>query len=357
MIKEIHEEPEAVRKTLRPRIKDGIPDLGIPDLTDEKLISFERIHIVACGTAMHAGMIGKYAIEKLSRIPVNVEIASEFRYNNPILGKKELVVIISQSGETADTLAALRLAKRNGVYTLAVVNVPGSTIANEADSVIYTWAGPEIAVASTKAYQVQLAVMYLFAFKLAYIHGMLSESDMKKYLDELLSDVPEKIGKSIELEEKCSEIAEKYKNHKNIFFIGRGADYILSMESALKLKEISYIHCEAYAAGELKHGTISLVTDGTPVFAIACQDGLFEKMVSNIGEVRARGASVILICKESSELPDGIAEEIIRVPETSELFMPMPVITISQLIAYYTSLSLGLDVDKPRNLAKSVTVE
>lgn len=188
MIKEIHEEPEAVRKTLRPRIKDGIPDLGIPDLTDEKLISFERIHIVACGTAMHAGMIGKYAIEKLSRIPVNVEIASEFRYNNPILGKKELVVIISQSGETADTLAALRLAKRNGVYTLAVVNVPGSTIANEADSVIYTWAGPEIAVASTKAYQVQLAVMYLFAFKLAYIHGMLSESDMKKYLDELLSD-------------------------------------------------------------------------------------------------------------------------------------------------------------------------
>lgn len=357
MIKEIHEEPEAVRKTLRPRIKDGIPDLGIPDLTDEKLISFERIHIIACGTAMHAGMIGKYAIEKLARIPVNVEIASEFRYNNPILGKNELVVIISQSGETADTLAALRLAKRNGVYTLAVVNVPGSTIANEADSVIYTWAGPEIAVASTKAYQVQLAVMYLFAFKLAYIHGMLSESDMKKYLDELLSDVPEKIGKSIELEEKCSEIAEKYKNHKNIFFIGRGADYILSMESALKLKEISYIHCEAYAAGELKHGTISLITDGTPVFAIACHNGLFEKMVSNIGEVRARGASVILICKESAELPDGIAEEIIRVPETSELFMPMPVITISQLIAYYTSLSLGLDIDKPRNLAKSVTVE
>ena len=357
MIKEIHEEPEAVIKTLRPRIKNGMPDLGIPELTDERLMSFERIHIVACGTAMHAGMVGKYVIEKLVRVPVNVEIASEFRYSNPILGKRELVIIISQSGETADTLAALRLAKQNGVYTLAVVNVPGSTISNEADSVIYTWAGPEIAVASTKAYEVQLAVMYLFAFKLAYVRGMLSEEDTKRYLDELLYKVPEKIEKSIALEKRCSEIAEKYKNHKNIFFIGRGADYILSMESALKLKEISYIHCEAYAAGELKHGTISLVTDGTPVFAIACQDGLFEKMVSNIGEVRARGASVILLCKESAELPDGIAEDIIRVPETSELFIPMPVITISQLIAYYTSLRLGLDVDKPRNLAKSVTVE
>ena len=357
MIKEIHEEPEAVIKTLRPRIKNGMPDLGIPELTDERLMSFERIHIVACGTAMHAGMVGKYVIEKLVRVPVNVEIASEFRYSNPILGKRELVIIISQSGETADTLAALRLAKQIGVYTLAVVNVPGSTISNEADSVIYTWAGPEIAVASTKAYEVQLAVMYLFAIKLAYVRGMLSEDDTKRYLDELLYKVPEKIEKSIALEKRCSEIAEKYKNHKNIFFIGRGADYILSMESALKLKEISYIHCEAYAAGELKHGTISLVTDGTPVFAIACQDGLFEKMVSNIGEVRARGASVILLCKESAELPDGIAEDIIRVPETSELFIPMPVITISQLIAYYTSLRLGLDVDKPRNLAKSVTVE
>ena len=357
MIKEIHEEPDAIIKTLRPRIKNGMPDFGIPELTDEKLASFERIHIVACGTAMHAGLIGKYAAESLARIPVNVEIASEFRYKNPILGKRDLVIIISQSGETADTLAALRLAKENGVYTLAIVNVAGSSIAREADSVIYTWAGPEIAVASTKAYTVQIAVMYLFALRLAYACAKLDEEQVKAYVAELLDIAPKMIQKALDREPECARIAKKYKDQNDIFFIGRGADYALSMESALKLKEISYIHCEAYAAGELKHGTISLITDGTPVFALANYEGLYEKMISNIKEVRARGARVILMCSENAAVPENVADDILRVPTMSELFMPIPSATLSQLIAYYTSLYLGCDVDKPRNLAKSVTVE
>ena len=357
MIKEIHEEPDAIIKTLRPRIKNGMPDFGIPELTDEKLASFERIHIVACGTAMHAGLIGKYAAESLARIPVNVEIASEFRYKNPILGKRDLVIIISQSGETADTLAALRLAKENGVYTLAIVNVAGSSIVREADSVIYTWAGPEIAVASTKAYTVQIAVMYLFALRLAYACAKLDEEQVKAYVAELLDIAPKMIQKALDREPECARIAKKYKDQNDIFFIGRGADYALSMESALKLKEISYIHCEAYAAGELKHGTISLITDGTPVFALANYEGFYEKMISNIKEVRARGARVILMCSENAAVPENVADDILRVPTMSELFMPIPSATLSQLIAYYTSLYLGCDVDKPRNLAKSVTVE
>lgn len=357
MIKEIHEEPDAIIKTLRPRVKNGMPDFGVPELTDEKLASFERIHIVACGTAMHAGLIGKFAAESLARVPVNVEIASEFRYKNPILGKHDLAIIISQSGETADTLAALRLAKQNGVYTLAIVNVAGSSIAREANSVIYTWAGPEIAVASTKAYTVQIAVMYLFALRLAYACGKLDEGKVKAYVTELLEIAPKMIQKALDAEPECAKIAKKYKNENDIFFIGRGADYALSMESALKLKEISYIHCEAYAAGELKHGTISLITDGTPVFALANYAGLYEKMISNIKEVRARGARVILMCTEDAEVPENVADDILRVPAMSELFMPIPTATLSQLIAYYTSLYLGCDVDKPRNLAKSVTVE
>lgn len=357
MIKEIHEEPDAIIKTLRPRIHDGMPLLGVEGLDDKRLSSFERIHIVACGTAMHAGLIGKFAAESLARIPVNVEIASEFRYKNPILGKNDLVIIISQSGETADTLAALRLAKQNGVYTLAVVNVAGSSIAREADSVIYTWAGPEIAVASTKAYTVQIAVMYLFALRLAYACGRIDEKKVKSYVSELLDIAPKMIQKALDMEKQCSEIAKKYKDNNDIFFIGRGADYALSMEAALKLKEISYIHCEAYAAGELKHGTISLVTDGTPVFALANYEGLYEKMISNIKEVRARGARVILLCGENAVIPENVADDVLRVPQMSELFMPVPTATLSQLIAYYTALYLGCDVDKPRNLAKSVTVE
>ena len=357
MIKEIHEEPDALIKTVRPRVKNGMPDFNIPELTDEKLASFERIHIVACGTAMHAGLVGKFAVENLARIPANVEIASEFRYKNPILSKKDLAIIISQSGETADTLAALRLAKSEGVYTLAIVNVAGSSIAREADSVIYTWAGPEIAVASTKAYTVQIAVMYLFALRLAYACKRISKEQTETYTTELLDVAPQMIQKALDLESKCAKIAKKYKDNSSIFFIGRGADHALSMESALKLKEISYIHCEAYAAGELKHGTISLITTGTPVFALANYDGLYEKMISNIKEVRARGAKVMLMCKEGISVPDGVADDILSVPQMSELFMPIPSATLSQLIAYYTSLYLGCDVDKPRNLAKSVTVE
>lgn len=357
MIKEIHEEPEAVVKTLRPRLNNGVIDFGIEELTDEKLKSFEKIHIVACGTAMHAGLIGKYAIEKLARIPVTVDIASEFRYRNPILNKKDLVIIISQSGETADTLAALRLAKNEGVYTLALVNVAGSTIAREADGVIYTWAGPEIAVASTKAYTVQISLLYLIALRFARATEKLTDEEIKAYSDELLIKAPEAISKALEFEGVCARVAKKYKDSTSIFFMGRGADYYMCLEAALKLKEISYIHCEAYAAGELKHGTISLIVDKTPIFAMVTNNDIFDKFISNIKEVKARGAEVLLICGENAKIPDGIADDIIRVPEMNELFMPIPSATVTQLIAYYTSLYLGYDVDKPRNLAKSVTVE
>ena len=357
MIKEIHEEPEAVIKTLRPRVKDGVVNLDIPELTEEKIRSFERIHISACGTAMHAGLIGKFAIEKMARIPVNVEIASEFRYKDPIIGENDLVIIISQSGETADTLAALRLAKQMGAYTLAIVNVSGSSIAREAHSVLYTWAGPEIAVASTKAFTVQIALMYFIALLFARATGRIGIDTEKTFTGELVSRVPEMISKALEMEGKCAKIAKKYKDSQSIFFIGRGIDFYLGEESALKLKEISYIHCESYAAGELKHGTISLVTDGTPVFALISSEDTLSKMISNIKEVKARGAKVFLMCKESISIPDGLADDIIEVPALSDLFMPFTMAAISQIVAYYASYYLGYDVDKPRNLAKSVTVE
>lgn len=357
MIKEIHEEPEALIRTLRPRIKDGLISLEIPYLTEEKIRSFERIHITACGTAMHAGLIGKFAIEKMARIPVNVEIASEFRYKNPIIGKNDLCIVISQSGETADTLAALRLAKEKGAYTLALVNVSGSSIAREAHSVLYTWAGPEIAVASTKAFTVQIALMYLIALVLARAGGRLDIGTEKLLTTELVSKVPELLGKALETENECAEIAKKYMDSKSIFFIGRGIDFYLGEEAALKLKEISYIHCESYAAGELKHGTISLVTDGTPVFALISSEDTLSKMISNIKEVKARGARVFLMCKETIDVPDGLADDIIKVPALSDLFMPFTMALVFQLVAYYASFYLGYDVDKPRNLAKSVTVE
>ena len=357
MIKEIHEEPEALIRTLRPRIKDGLVSLEIPYLTEEKIRSFEKIHITACGTAMHAGLIGKYAIEKMARIPVNVEIASEFRYKNPIIGKNDLCIVISQSGETADTLAALRLAKEMGAYTLALVNVSGSSIAREAHSVLYTWAGPEIAVASTKAFTVQIALLYLIALVFARAVGRLDIATEKSLTTELVSKVPELLGKALETENECAEIAKKYMNSKSIFFIGRGIDFYLGEEAALKLKEISYIHCESYAAGELKHGTISLVTDGTPVFALISSEDTLSKMISNIKEVKARGARVFLMCKETVDVPDGLADDIIKVPALSDLFMPFTMALVSQLVAYYASFYLGYDVDKPRNLAKSVTVE
>ncbi len=356
MLKEIHEEAEAVKRTVRGRMRDGTVEFELSDPVKRKLYSAKRLHIVACGTAMHAGLIGKYAIEKLARIPVDVEIASEFRYRSPILEPDDVVVIISQSGETADSIAALRLAKESGNPTLAIVNVPGSTIAVEADCTLYTWAGPEIAVASTKAYSVQIALLYALAIKLGRERGHLSEIEAE-HMYEKLSEMGTAIEKAIMLSDRCINIAEKYKNARNMYFIGRGQDYALSMEAALKMKEISYIHCEAYAAGELKHGTISLIENGTPVIAFATEAGVYEKLISNIREVKSRGADVVLVVTDTLEVPDGVADDVIKLPSAPELFMPLVAVCAAQLTAYHTAVLLGRDVDRPRNLAKSVTVE
>ena len=354
MLKEIHEQPAAVRDTVSPRIINGMPDLSQDGVDMQKLKDYRQIFIVACGTAMHAGMVGKCVIEKLARKPVIVDIASEFRYRDPIITKDDLMIVISQSGETADTMAVLRLAKEVGAATLAVVNVVGSSIAREADMVIYTHAGPEISVASTKAYMVQISVMYLLAFELAYANGTIDKERCME-LTAQLGQMPDIIRETLELKDTCSFVASKLVNAESLLYIGRGLDYALSMEGSLKLKEISYIHSESYAAGELKHGTISLITEGMPVIAVATQKKLIEKTVSNIREVKARGAMVILICDNSIEVGEGVADYIIRLPQTDEQLMPMA--APLQLIAYYTSVLKGNDVDKPRNLAKSVTVE
>ena len=356
MLKEIHEQPAAVRDTVSPRIINGMPDLSQDGVDMQKLKDYRQIFIVACGTAMHAGMVGKYVIEKLARKPVIVDIASEFRYRDPIITKDDLMIVISQSGETADTMAVLRLAKEVGAATLAVVNVVGSSIAREADMVIYTHAGPEICVASTKAYMVQISVMYLLAFELAYANGTIDKERCME-LTAQLGQMPDIIRETLELKDTCSFVASKLVNAESLLYIGRGLDYALSMEGSLKLKEISYIHSESYAAGELKHGTISLITEGMPVIAVATQKKLIEKTVSNIREVKARGAMVILICDNSIEVGEGVADYIIRLPQTDEQLMPMAAAAPLQLIAYYTSVLKGNDVDKPRNLAKSVTVE
>ena len=356
MLKEIHEQPAAVRDTVSPRIINGMPDLSQDGVDMQKLKDYRQIFIVACGTAMHAGMVGKYVIEKLARKPVIVDIASEFRYRDPIITKDDLMIVISQSGETADTMAVLRLAKEVGAATLAVVNVVGSSIAREADMVIYTHAGPEISVASTKAYMVQISVMYLLAFELAYANGTIDKERCME-LTAQLGQMPDIIRETLELKDTCSFVASKLVNAESLLYIGRGLDYALSMEGSLKLKEISYIHSESYAAGELKHGTISLITEGMPVIAVATQKKLIEKTESNIREVKARGAMVILICDNSIEVGEGVADYIIRLPQTDEQLMPMAAAAPLQLIAYYTSVLKGNDVDKPRNLAKSVTVE
>lgn len=356
MLKEIYEQPAAVRDTVSPRIINGMPDLSQDGVDMQKLKDYRQIFIVACGTAMHAGMVGKYVIEKLARKPVIVDIASEFRYRDPIITKDDLMIVISQSGETADTMAVLRLAKEVGAATLAVVNVVGSSIAREADMVIYTHAGPEISVASTKAYMVQISVMYLLAFELAYANGTIDKERCME-LTAQLGQMPDIIRETLELKDTCSFVASKLVNAESLLYIGRGLDYALSMEGSLKLKEISYIHSESYAAGELKHGTISLITEGMPVIAVATQKKLIEKTVSNIREVKARGAMVILICDNSIEVGEGVADYIIRLPQTDEQLMPMAAAAPLQLIAYYTSVLKGNDVDKPRNLAKSVTVE
>lgn len=356
MLKEIHEQPTALRSTIGPHVDNGLPQLGIAALDDLALQKIRNIHIVACGTAMHAGMVGKTAIERLARVPVNVDIASEFRYRDPLLTSDDLVIIISQSGETLDTLAALKLAKERGAKTLAVVNVVGSSIARAADWVIYTHAGPEIAVASTKAYSVQLAVMYLFALRLSLARGTQSEEEVRR-LTTALQHVPELLEPLLD---NCNEIkylASQFMNSDDLFFMGRGFDYSLSLEGSLKLKEISYVHSEAYAAGELKHGTISLIVDGTPVVALATQENVYEKTISNVKEVKTRGGRVILLCKESAQVPADVADFVVRLPDFEGIFMPMLMIVPLQLFAYYMSVLRGCDVDKPRNLAKSVTVE
>lgn len=357
MLKEIYEQPVALTNTLSPRIVNGLPDFGIKALSNDLLKSFQRIYIVACGTAMHAGMVGKTVIEQLSRVPVEVDVASEFRYRNPILSKEnDLVIIISQSGETADTLAALRLAKDQGVHTLAIVNVVGSSIAREANSVLFTWAGPEIAVASTKAYSVQVAMMYLFAIQLAYLKGTIDEEKTKKLCNELMG-IPSLVEKTLHTADSCQFYASKFQNARDIFFIGRGLDYSLSLEGSLKLKEISYIHSDAHQAGELKHGTISLITDDMPVIALATQSALMEKMISNIREVITRGAKVLLVYKGASKPMAGLTEFMIELPDCDDFFAPLLAVIPLQLFAYYTAVLRGCDVDKPRNLAKSVTVE
>lgn len=359
MIKEINEQPLAIRTTIMPRIKDGLPCLEECGITLEKLREFTNITIVACGTAMHAGMVGKYVIEDLARVPVNVDIASEFRYRNPIVGKGDLVIIISQSGETADSLAAMRLAKQKGATTLAIVNAKGSSIAREADMLIYTLAGPEIAVASTKAYITQLSVVYLFAFELALAKETLSVAECKRLVSSLMK-MPEAVQYVIDnCEEKCKYIATKLVTADSLLYIGRGLDYALSMEGSLKLKEVSYIHSESYAAGELKHGTISLIDEDMPVISVATQTDVIPKTISNIVEVKSRGAKIILVCTDACarELKDGVADYVVEIPHTEELLMPITAVVPLQLLAYYTSINRGNDPDKPRNLAKSVTVE
>lgn len=357
MIKEINEEPEAVKKTLHPRILDMMPNFEEENLSDERLKNVKSVTFVACGTAMHAGLVGKTAIEQLCRVPVKVEIASEFRYNDPILTEEDLVIIISQSGETADSLAALRLAKEKGAYTLGIVNVIGSTIAREADNVIYTWAGPEISVASTKAYTVQISLIYLLTIKMAQLKGKITDAEAKEYTRILYKDMPNLIKETIAMEETIKDAANMFATYEDLFFIGRGIDYHLAMEGSLKLKEISYIHSEAYAAGELKHGTISLITEEMPVIALATQDDLYEKMISNIREVKARGAKVLLIASEGAKDAAAEAEKVIFLPACEKFFSSIPLATVLQMLAYYVAKARGCDIDKPRNLAKSVTVE
>ena len=356
MLKEINEQPAAITATVSPRVENGMPDLRIPELTDERLAQIGTVHLVGCGTAMHAGMVGKAAIEKLARVPAEVDIASEFRYRDPILNPNDLVVIISQSGETSDTLAALKLAKSRGVPVLAIVNVVGSSIARAADYVLYTYAGPEIAVASTKAYMVQMCVLYLFAFRLAYAKGRLTEAETRRLTAQLLR-AGEVIKPRLDDCEQIKYLASRFVNTQSCFFIGRGFDYSLSLEGSLKLKEISYVHSDAYAAGELKHGTISLITDGVPVIALATQKQVYEKTLSNAKETKSRGARVILFTTQDAVVPEGVADYIVRLDEYEDLLMPLQLIVPLQLFAYYMAVLRGCDVDKPRNLAKSVTVE
>lgn len=356
MMKEIHEQPDAMKNTILPRMSHGLPDFAADKIPDDLFTNCNQIHIVACGTAMYAGMVARAMMEPLLRILVAVSIASEFRYEDPLIDEKTLVIIISQSGETIDTLAAMRLAHQYGSKTLAVVNVKGSSIARESDYVLYTHAGPEIAVASTKAYSVQLAALYLVGCRMALVRGKFTEKQAEDFLSDLLDAIPA-METMLAQKETFHELAVHLINHPDAFFIGRGLDYAFSLEGALKLKEVSYIHAEAYAAGELKHGTIALISDNVPVIAIATQEHVFAKTISNIREVKARGAFIILLTKESAVVDENLADIHIRIPNMDDRFTVFPIIVALQFIAYYTSIGKGLDVDQPRNLAKSVTVE
>ena len=356
MMKEIHEQPEVLKKTILPRLTKGLPDLTDEKIPDELLKRITNIRVIACGTAMHTGMVARALMEPILRIPVTVTIASEFRYEQPLIDEHTLVLIISQSGETIDTLAALRLAHEYGSKTLAIVNVKGSTIARESDYVLYTHAGPEIAVASTKAYSVQLAALYMISCRMALVRGKFTEKQAMEFLSDLLDVIPA-METMIAQEQMIKGVVSHIIQSPDAFFIGRGLDYAFSLEGALKLKEISYIHAEAYAAGELKHGTIALISDQVPVIAIATQEHVFSKTISNIREVKARGAFVILLTKEGSVVDDNLADIRIRIPDVDDRFTVFPIAVVLQLIAYYASLGKNLDVDQPRNLAKSVTVE
>lgn len=356
MMKEIHEQPKAVADTLNSVIKENTIDLSSTGLTEEEIQNFSQIYIVACGSAWHVGIEAQYVIEDLSGIPVRVELASEFRYRKMKLDKNALVVVISQSGETADTLAALRLAKDKGVKTLAIVNVVGSSIAREADHVFYTLAGPEIAVATTKAYSTQLAASYCLAVKFALAKGEMTEEQAASYITELLT-LPDKIEKILEDKERIQWFAAKYANAHDVFFIGRGIDYAICMEGSLKLKEVSYVHSEAYAAGELKHGTISLIEDGTLVIGVLTQSDLYEKTISNMAECKSRGAYLMGLTTYGKYETEDYADFTVYVPKTDEHFAGSLAVIPLQLLGYYVSIAKGLDVDKPRNLAKSVTVE
>ena len=358
MLKEIHEQPKAVRDTMSARIASDDSAVVMDELkwTEEYLNSFHKIFVVACGTAYHAGLVGKYYIERLARIPVEVDVASEFRYRKPIIDDQTLTIVVSQSGETIDTLAALKEAKRLGSKTLAITNVVGSSIAREADQVIYTWAGPEIAVASTKAYTTQLITVFLLALYMAGIKKSVSEERIKELLG-MLRQIPAQISETLEDVEPIKTFAKEYGFNEDVFFIGRALDYEVALEGSLKLKEISYIHAEAYAAGELKHGTLALIVEGVPVIALATQKSVYEKTLSNIKEVKARDAVVIGVAAKGDDELEKYVDHVIKVPQTDELLIPLLTVVPLQLLAYYAAITRGCDVDKPRNLAKSVTVE
>ena len=356
MMKEIHEQPKAIMDTMNSKLKDGRIDLSDVGLSEEDIKSIAQIYIVACGSAYHTGVVTQYVMEDLARVPVRVELASEFRYRNPILNKDDLVIVVSQSGETADTLAGLRLAKEQGVKTLGIVNVVGSSIAREADNVFYTMAGPEISVATTKAYSAQLIAGYMLSVEFARVRGTINEEQYQGYIAEMQT-LPEKIDKIIEDKERIQWFAAKQANAKDIFFVGRGIDYAICMEGSLKLKEISYIHSEAYAAGELKHGTISLIEDGILVIGSLTQDSLYEKTISNMVECKSRGAYLMGLTTYGNYNIEDTADFVTYIPKTDPHFATSLAVIPLQLMGYYVSVAKGLDVDKPRNLAKSVTVE